>query len=88
MQSDSFDIFDFRRDPNPTRSGQGVYFLFREYELLYIGKSVKCTRRVSKHKWFGRIPFEDWRVIPVDDEEDCGQLERAMIRKFKPPYNG
>jgi excinuclease UvrABC nuclease subunit len=88
MYHESFDLPEFRRDPIPTRSAcRGVYFLFQAERLQYVGRSWNCKLRASEHARQERIPHTDWRMIPVDDEADCAELESTFIRKLGPPYN-
>lgn len=88
MSLESFDLSEFRRDPIPMRTARrGVYCLFDANRLQYVGRSWNCKLRAREHACQERIPHTDWRMIPVDDEADCAALERALIVKFRPPYN-
>lgn len=62
----------------------GIYFLYREGELQYIGKSENLLSRVAAHLaaknfdkvYFMRVPFVD-----------LAGTERDLIRLYKPPLN-
>lgn len=61
----------------------GIYFLFLNMELVYIGKSANIyTRLGGHHKDFDRVA-----VIEVA-EKDLGAVEYALIGTFKPKHNG
>jgi hypothetical protein len=87
MSHDSFDLEAFRTDPNRMRSATpGVYFLFLDEKLQYIGESEDCKRREERHRQ--RIPRNDWAMIPVDgDRPDRKAVEDELISKFRPPWN-
>ena len=66
----------------------GVYFLFNNDELVYIGKGWNCLLRVAEHtrKDSNKV-FNSWRYTEVIDSKKRGELERELIRKYKPIYN-
>ena len=63
----------------------GVYFLFRNGALAYVGKSQDCYRRIAKHRANGR-EFDFATVMPLR-QEFMGDVERALIESYKPPAN-
>ena len=87
MPHGSFDLQAFRTDPHRMRSASpGVYFLFQDDKLQYIGESEDCERREQRHRQ--RIPRNNWCMIPVDgDRQDRRALEGELIAKFQPPWN-
>lgn len=60
----------------------GVYFLYLNKELQYIGQSLDIHKRCKKHK----IKF-DFVGIIICRREDLKSLERNMIAEYNPKYN-
>lgn len=87
MSHETFDLAEFASDPRRMRSASpGVYFLFQAGQLQYIGESQDCERRIRRHAY--RIPYTDWRMIPVDGpRRERRALEGYMIGKFLPLWN-
>ncbi len=71
----------------PFRQGAGVYFLWGDDELLYVGSSIQFDDRIWMHRYEGRIPFEFATFIVCPDEYVREYIETAYIRAFKPLYN-
>ena len=65
--------------------GPGVYFLFHNERLLYIGRSRCCAVRIASHEANGRY-FTRASVMPCS-YEDSVWIERALIARFQPPQN-
>jgi hypothetical protein len=67
-----------------------VYFLFKEEDLVYIGRSRSLIGRVSAHMAGGRDSppkvFDSIACIEVPDG-DVGIMEMAYIKHYKPLYN-
>lgn len=97
----TLDLEQARQLPDLVK-GKGVYFLWRGDELLYIGASTNVTERVNR-QWqftrFGhlgsktsqakpRIPFDKATILKVDgDTREMIEIERALIKRWWPPYN-
>jgi excinuclease UvrABC nuclease subunit len=66
----------------------GIYFLFDNDELVYIGKGWNCFLRVAEHtrKDSTKI-FTSWEYIQIDDEAKYGELEKQLIKQYRPRYN-
>jgi excinuclease UvrABC nuclease subunit len=64
----------------------GVYMLWRDDELLYIGQSANLRQRLAHHhrnrRWYTRVEF-----IEVADETARLEFERQLIDYFKPLNN-
>jgi hypothetical protein len=58
----------------------GVYFLFNNRELVYIGQGWNCFLRVAEATRTDRI-FTSWQFETIADEQE-------LIGKFSPKYNG
>lgn len=73
------------RDYSPPPVVSGIYMLFTDHRLIYIGKSTDVYRRIADHRTNGRT-FDYATVTSVPDI-DLGWVERALIEGFNPPSN-
>lgn len=64
---------------------RGIYFLFREGALVYVGKSSDVYKRVRAHRANGR-EFDFASVMLVQDAH-LGWVEKAVITAMRPPAN-
>lgn len=63
-----------------------IYFLLKEEQIVYIGKTEHCMRsRLKNHQYSGK-KFDDFRILKVEKDE-IFQTEKAYIEKYKPIYN-
>lgn len=76
------DIID-RAEPKPA-SRPGIYFLIKNYEIIYIGKSCAVDRRISEH--MESRDFDAWYWIACP-KKDLNELERIYLNKFMPHLN-
>lgn len=68
----------------------GIYFLFNEENLVYIGKGWNCLLRVAEHtrkESKNNKIFSHWSFIEIPESENLGSIERELIRKYKPMLN-
>jgi len=65
----------------------GIYFLYDEDNLLYIGKAINISKRIKDHYIQGRIPFTYYLYDEFDEYELLPTIERELIKKNKPEYN-
>lgn len=66
----------------------GVYFLFNENELVYIGKGWNCLLRVAEHtRKDSDKKFTSWNYIRIDDEKEYNRIEKELIKEYNPKYN-
>lgn len=63
----------------------GVYFLFKEDEMVYVGQSKDCYGRIEAHRTNGR-KFDLATVMPLD-MQFVGKVEKALIKAYRPPEN-
>lgn len=88
MQTYQFESLDHWRSasmPKPECGGQsGVYFLFMDDELLYVGKSINVGQRVFSNghgfEW-NRFAYKE---VPIDDLD---HQEALFIGLYKPSKN-
>ena len=85
----NIDIDGFRNSAMPVSGNtRGVYLLFDNDELVYIGQSWNCKLRVAEHTGQkSDKKFTSWNYIPVDEEAESKRLERILIQEHKPKYN-
>lgn len=65
----------------------GIYFLCKDKQLVYIGKSIDVLHRIMNHikqkkKDFDTVFYIAW------PETDLDRIETALIRFYNPIYNG
>lgn len=60
----------------------GVYFLIKNDEIVYVGRTADLVRRLETHK-----RWKDFdRVFYIEcPREELNELEKRYIRKFAPP---
>ena len=89
MDSTQLDIEQLRNDAIQLQgSRSGVYFLFSENDLVYIGEGWNCSLRVAEHtRRDSNKVFRSWNFIPVDDEQERKALERELRLEYRPLYN-
>lgn len=67
--------------------GSGVYFLWENEELVYIGQSENCVNRIIQHKnSTDKKGFTHASVFHMQIDTSK-HLERILIKHFKPKYN-
>lgn len=65
----------------------GLYFLYKQGELVYIGKSNNIFYRVGMHIHENAKDFDSFEYQIVEDENERSNLEGYLIEVFKPKYN-
>lgn len=68
-----------------TESSTGVYLLFADQVLTYVGRSADCRQRIKDHRTNGR-PFDHAAVIPCGDA-DAVWIEKAIIQATEAVQN-
>lgn len=82
-------IEQLRMLPECGRRDAGIYFLWRDDELLYIGRAKNIHNRLLRHPK-GVIPFKRHTFLSIDYEADGwrhGPIEAAYIAHYSPPFN-
>ena len=64
----------------------GVYFLFLEKELVYIGLGMNVFSRIFSHISNG-VKFDKASFLPVDNYDKAELIEAKLIWKLRPKYN-
>lgn len=62
----------------------GVYILYNQNEVIYVGQSENVVGRVMAHQ---DKQFDFYKVIPIRTKKDREYLERILIEFFFPIYN-
>ncbi len=66
----------------------GIYFLFDGQELVYVGKGWNCLLRVAEHtRKDSDKKFTSWNYMYIENDRECNELERELIRTYKPKFN-
>jgi len=82
--------------PQPGEIYSGVYFIFRDGKLIYIGKALNFRRRLQEHYWcmrhmavedgYMRRYFVSFMKLPATtnkDREKIRQTESDLIKKYR-----
>ena len=64
----------------------GIYFLFDDEELVYIGKGANVYARIGTHKK-NDIKFNGASYYQVANEQKRDVLEAKLIWELRPKYN-
>jgi hypothetical protein len=66
---------------------RGVYFLFLNEEIVYIGQSTNVYTRIQAHVNQGEKVFNKVFVQIVPEEINLLAVEKHWILKYRPRYN-
>jgi excinuclease UvrABC nuclease subunit len=85
----SVDVDDLRRNAIPLKgANSGIYVLFENDELVYVGEGWNCLLRVAEHtRKDSTKVFTSWNFVAVSDETERKALELELRIKFRPKYN-
>jgi len=69
-----------------------VYLLYNNGDIIYVGKTNNLDRRIYQHNvgnWF-ELPKDFDMVLSyiIQDKKRRTEIERELIKSFKPKYNG
>lgn len=80
-----------KRKQNNKRNRVGLYFLYQNHKLMYIGKSKDINKRLYQHSHNSHIEglegTYDVKIILIGNEKDTELAERVYISMLKPPLN-
>lgn len=66
---------------------EGIYCLFFEGKLVYVGQSNSCEVRINTHLCEKLKTFDRYTIIRMDDKPKRLLAEKEMIEVFKPCFN-
>lgn len=64
----------------------GIYFLLKNNEIVYVGKTINLEQRIMSHQMNNKKDFDNFLFFKVDSEK-LDLCERYFINKLKPIYN-
>jgi len=66
----------------------GVYLLYHNDEVVYVGQGWNCLLRVAEHtRKESVIEFTSWSYIPIEGDQRRRAEEKKLIEKYQPRYN-
>lgn len=77
---------DLVKNLRPLHSIKGIYFLYRQGELVYIGKSYDVPMRVWTHRKAPLFEWDDVKYFKYSGN-DISRLEARLISYYKPVEN-
>jgi len=82
-----YDVSEFRIELN--EKVKGIYFLFNDCVLTYIGRSCNIKRRLFAHKLNKEHKFDAYKYLKLSSvtDEELDEIEKMFIRKLKPTEN-
>lgn len=81
-----YDLNKLRKTAQRVELVTGIYFLFLDDELVYIGKSVNVISRIGGHLSDPLKTFTHFTFVPVPLER-LAKEELRLIRRFRPRLN-
>ena len=63
----------------------GLYFLFLDKTLIYVGMSVNIYNRLGQHSIAGKV-FDEFKYVEIDINQ-CIEVEHNLIELIKPKLN-
>lgn len=79
-----------KRTKGRKRAKIGLYFLYQDNKLMYIGKSKDINKRLCQHSYNSHVDLQgeyDVKIIIIGNEKDTELAERVYISMLKPPLN-
>lgn len=76
--------------PKERKNKIGLYFLYQDNKLMYIGKSKDINKRLYQHSYSSHVDLQgeyDVKIIIIGNEKDTELAERVYISMLKPPLN-
>ncbi|MBT8141915.1 MAG: GIY-YIG nuclease family protein [Gammaproteobacteria bacterium] len=85
----NIDIEELRKSSSKLEGNlSGLYFLFDQDELVYIGKGWNCLLRVAEHtRKDSDKEFTSWEYIHIESKKEYSALEKKLIKMHTPKYN-
>jgi hypothetical protein len=64
---------------------EGIYFLYKNESLVYIGISQDIVGRIKNHMCSDKV-FDNYKYLELKKNE-AKIYERVLLNKYKPEYN-
>lgn len=77
--------FEFT-EPVPIHRIRGIYLLWKNGTVVYVGQSTNIFNRVGDHVADPRMDFDSYSYVPVENG-NLNELEADMIVKLNPSLN-
>jgi len=74
-------------DDYTLQNERGIYFLFEDSIVVYIGKSDDLFRRLHKHNIYDETKITSVGILPIVNKFEMDIAEMLYIHKLKPKYN-
>lgn len=71
----------------PIVKKRGIYFLYDDKELVYIGQSIHINTRIYGDHVKGEKRFNSYKYFEVDNDIDLDRIEEYYILEHNPKYN-
>lgn len=68
------------------RKSNVVYFLIKNSELVYVGRTNNFFWRISAHQEDGKH-FDDFRIMEIEFKEATVFVEKFYVTTYKPKLN-
>ena len=68
------------------RKSYVVYFLIKNSELVYVGRTNNFFWRISGHQEDGK-DFDDFRIMEIECKETVVFVEKFYVTTYKPKLN-
>ncbi len=79
----NIDILEVHLKPIPK---VGIYFLYKNTEIVYLGKSKDIEKRIIEHIYMLKKDFDSYSYLEVGNDK-IDFYERFFLNKFLPKYN-
>ena len=83
--------FEFSGFGYPSNGGVYAFFAMTNNlelaDILYIGSSKNVDKRIKSHGLRKIIPMDLFYCVGFIETENYIELEKALIKKYNPPYN-
>ena len=66
---------------------KGIYFLIKDNEIVYVGKSTNVFSRVTAHTYGKDFDSFNYELYPDYSKNELLEIESEYIAKFTPKYN-
>lgn len=92
MEEQTFNLLsidDLVSQRAPYNIVRGIYFVFSDDEIIYIGQSINIVQRVAFHfvdTRFRHTPPTTYAFVEVPGDQ-LDLMEMLYINKFRPRYN-